>query len=198
MLLLQAFIIIRPRQTFPWMIFYFLYSWQYLKKLLNGQRFIWVLFACSSNFFMNAIRSGAIQGFLLSNIRRKDLTDALRGLIEAKHWNTLSKQMQWHRLGWINRGMIEKARQDLETNFRSSDKSKWTIEAKLTWVTWGTRGERDVIRLRNPTEDKGAFRRMLTSADPSHKVLTKMAARLLEVRRRTVFLYHSFSCLLET
>ena len=27
------------------------------------------------------------------------------------------------------------------------------------------RGERDVIRLRNPTEDKTAFRRMLTSAD---------------------------------
>ena len=29
------------------------------------------------------------------------------------------------------------------------------------------RGERDVIRLRNPTEDKRAFRRMLTSADLS-------------------------------
>ena len=27
------------------------------------------------------------------------------------------------------------------------------------------RGESDVIRLRNPTEDKRAFRRMLTSAD---------------------------------
>ena len=27
------------------------------------------------------------------------------------------------------------------------------------------RGERDVIRLRNPTEDKRAFRRMLTRAD---------------------------------
>ena len=27
------------------------------------------------------------------------------------------------------------------------------------------RGERDVIRLRNPTEDKRALRRMLTSAD---------------------------------
>ena len=29
------------------------------------------------------------------------------------------------------------------------------------------RGDRDVIRLRNPTEDKRAFRRMLTSADRS-------------------------------
>ena len=27
------------------------------------------------------------------------------------------------------------------------------------------RGERDVIRLRNPSEDMRAFRRMLTSAD---------------------------------
>ena len=32
-------------------------------------------------------------------------------------------------------------------------------------------GERDVIRLRNPTEDKRAFRRMLTSADHSVRTL---------------------------
>ena len=61
--------------------------------------------------------------------------------------------------------MIEKARQDLETNIRSSDKSEWTIEAKLHESQGEPRGERDVIRLRNPTEDKRAFRRMLTSAD---------------------------------
>ena len=71
--------------------------------------------------------------------------------------------MQWHLLGLINRGMNEEARQDLETNIRSSDQSEWTIEAKET--TRKPRGERDVIRLRNPTEDKRAFRRMLTSAD---------------------------------
>ena len=48
--------------------------------------------------------------------------------------------MQWHLriLGLINRGMNEEARQDLETNIRSSDKSEWTIEAKLTSVTGGT------------------------------------------------------------
>ena len=34
---------------------------------------------------MNAIRSGDIQGMLLNNIRWKDLIDALRGLIKAKH-----------------------------------------------------------------------------------------------------------------
>ena len=57
--------------------------------------------------------------------------------------------MQWHLLRWINRGMIEKARQDLETNI--------TIEAKQknTWVTgeYKPRGEYDIIRLRSPTED---------------------------------------------
>ena len=37
-----------------------------------------------------------------------------------------------HLLGLINRGMNEEARQDLETIIRSSDKSEWTIEAKLT------------------------------------------------------------------
>ena len=37
---------------------------------------------------------------------------------------------------------------------RSADESPYLL-----------RGERDVIRLRNPTEDKRALRRMLTSAD---------------------------------
>ena len=57
--------------------------------------------------------------------------------------------MQWHLLRWINRGMIEKVRQDLETNI--------TIEVKQknTWVTgeYKPRGEHDIIRLRSPTED---------------------------------------------
>ena len=77
--------------------------------------------------------------------------------------------MQWHLPGWINRGMIKKARQDLETNIRSSDKS----EQKHTWVTgkYKSQGERDVIRSRNPTKDKRAFRRMLTSADQGKPVL---------------------------
>ena len=54
---------------------------------------------------------------------------------------------------------------------RSSDKSEWTIEAKLVTGKYISRGERDVIRLRNPTEDKRAFRRMLTSADHSPDIL---------------------------
>ena len=52
----------------------------------------------------------------------------------------------------INRGMIEKVGQNLSP--KSADESHMKL-----------RGERDVIRLRNPTEDKRAFRRMLTSAD---------------------------------
>ena len=40
------------------------------------------------------------------------------------------------------------------------------------------RGERGVIRLRNPTEDERAFRRMLTNADPS--ILVPRARRFLD------------------
>ena len=45
----------------------------------------------------------------------------LRGSIEAKHFKKHPFQTgcYWHRLGWINQGMIEKERQDLETNIRS-------------------------------------------------------------------------------
>ena len=39
------------------------------------------------------------------------------------------------------------------------------IEVQMSHSHINLRGERDVIRLRNPTEDKRAFRRMLTSAD---------------------------------
>ena len=49
--------------------------------------------------------------------------------------------------------MIEKARQDLETNIRSSDKSEYTSEAEEVTGKCIPRGERDVKRLRNPTED---------------------------------------------
>ena len=62
--------------------------------------------------------------------------------------------------------MIEKARQDLETNrqiirqIRVDDRTKSTQSIHNI-----PRGERDVISLRNPTEDMRAFRLMLTSAD---------------------------------
>ena len=61
----------------------------------------------------------------------------------------------------INRGMIEKVRQNLsrkinQVGYRRSKCDESHIKL---------RGERDVIRLRNPTEDKRAFRRMLTSAN---------------------------------
>ena len=39
------------------------------------------------------------------------------------------------------------------------------IEVQMSHSHINLRGERDVIRLRNPTEDKRAFRQMLTSAD---------------------------------
>ena len=50
--------------------------------------------------------------------------------------------------------MMEKARQDLETNIRSLDNSVYDRSRNIHYVP---RGERDVIRLRNPSEDKGPF-----------------------------------------
>ena len=51
---------------------------------------------------------------------------------------------------------------------RSADESPYLL-----------RGERDVIRLRNPTEDKRALRRMLTSADLSRKAGNQASANWL-------------------
>ena len=71
---------------------------------------------------------GAIQRMLFSNIQWKVLYPAEKE--EAWNFKTSFKRRQWQLLVWINRGMIEKARQDLETNIRSSDKSEYTIEAE--------------------------------------------------------------------
>ena len=62
----------------------------------------------------------------------------------------------------INRGMIEKVGQNLSPKIKQVGYGR----SNCRWITliklWG---ERDVIRLRNPTEDERAFRRMLTSVD---------------------------------
>ena len=59
----------------------------------------------------------------------------------------------------INRGMIEKVGQNLSPKIKQVG-----YRVQMNHI-WKLRGERDVIRLRNPTEDKRAFRRMLTSGD---------------------------------
>ena len=62
--------------------------------------------------------------------------------------------------------MIEKARQDLETNRQIIRQIREDNQTKSTESIHDIpQGERDVISLRNPTEDKSAFQRMLTSAD---------------------------------
>ena len=58
----------------------------------------------------------------------------------------------------INQGMIQKVGQNLSPKIKQVGYSADELHITL-------RGERDVICLRNPTEDKRAFRRMLTSAD---------------------------------
>jgi len=58
--------------------------------------------------------SGAIQRMLFSNIHWKVLYPAEQE--EAWNFKTSFKRGHWHLLVWINREMIEKARQDLGTN----------------------------------------------------------------------------------
>ena len=60
--------------------------------------------------------------------------------------------------------MIEKARQDRETNIRVDGRREAYVESQGE-----PRGERDVIRLRNPTEDKKAFRVLTYSISATPK-----------------------------
>ena len=60
---------------------------------------------------------------------------------------------------WKKQDKTSKQTSDHQTN--QSGRSKRSLHESQG----EPRGERDVIRLQNPTEDKRAFRRMLTSAD---------------------------------
>ena len=133
---------------------------------------------------MNAIWSGAIhaQGMLLSDIRWKDPLDALRGIIEAKHFKKHPFQTDAVASSWLNQ-----SRDDRKSKTRPRNKHQ-IIRQKLIMQNGRSkrslhesqgepRGERDVIRLRNPTEDKRAFRQMLTSADRAPTRSGKMQPR---------------------
>ena len=58
--------------------------------------------------------------------------------------------------------MIEKVGQNLSPKFKQVGYGRSKCRDESPYLL---QGERDVIRLRNPTEDKRALRRMLTSAD---------------------------------
>ena len=117
---------------------------------------------------MNAIRSGAIQRMLVSNIRWKDLLDVRRGLLDRGE--TLKHHFQTDAVAsfWLNQ-----SRDDRKSKTRPRNKHQIIRQIRVddrseTYMSAGKyepRGERDVIRFRNSTEDKRAFRRMLTSAD---------------------------------
>ena len=57
---------------------------------------------------MNAIWSGAIQGMLVSNICWKDLPDALRGMIEAKHFKKHPFQTDAVAFSWLNKARFRR------------------------------------------------------------------------------------------
>ena len=98
---------------------------------------------------MNAIWSGAIQGMLLSNIRWKDVPDALRGFIEAKDFKKTSFP---NRCSGIfldesvegrskKQDKTSKQTSDHKTKINQSGRSKRSLHQE-------PRGERDVIRYR--------------------------------------------------
>ena len=100
--------------------------------------------------------------YLVTSTERSFSPRSIKKMLEtSKHpLNGASSIFLFELIG-INRGMIQKVGQNL------SPKSKDDRSADESYIT--LRGEHDVIRLRNPTEDKRAFRRMLTSADPPLK-----------------------------
>ena len=77
--------------------------------------------------------------------------------------------MQWQ--SWLNQSRDDrksKARRSRNKHqiirqIRVDDRGEALYELQV--LKYEARGERDVIRFRNPTEDKRAFRLMLTSAD---------------------------------
>ena len=130
-----------------------------------GQRFIWVLFAYLRNSSWMPFQPGPFKGCYSVTSTEGSFS------IRQEAWSRRNIKALFPNgcsiifLAESIEGWSKKQDKTSKQTVRSSDKSEWTIEAK--WVTgkYIPRGERDVIRLRNPTEDKRAFRRMLTSAD---------------------------------
>ena len=130
-----------------------------------GQRFIWVLFSYLCNSSWMPFQPGPFKGCYSVTSTEGSFS------IRQEAWSRRNVKALFPNgcsiifLVESIEGWSKKQDKTSKQTVRSSDKSEWTIEAK--WVTgrYIPRGERDVIRLRNPTEDKRAFRRMLTSAD---------------------------------
>ena len=107
-------------------------------------------------FFKNAIWSGAIQGMLLSNTRWKDLIDALRGLIEAKHFKKHPFQTNASGIvlvesieGWSKKqDKTSKQTSDQKTKINQSGRSKRSLhesqgehEARVTSYVYEIRSK---------------------------------------------------------
>ena len=130
-----------------------------------GQRFMWVLSASLFNSSWMPFHPGPFKGCY--SVTSTEGTFSIRQEAWSRR-NIKTLFPNGCRIIFLVEsieGWSKKQDKTSKQTVRSSDKSEWTIEAK--WVTgkYIPRGERDVIRLRNPTEDKRAFRRMLTSAD---------------------------------
>ena len=130
-----------------------------------GQRFIWVLFACSCNSSWMPFVPGPFKGcYSVTSAERTFLMRQeawSRRNIKTSFPNRCSGIFLVESIeGWSKKqDKTSKQTSDHQTN--QSGRSKQSLHESHGEA----RGERDVIRLRNPTEDKRAFRRMLTSAN---------------------------------
>ena len=134
-----------------------------------GQRFIWVLFACLCNSSWMPFHPGPFKGCY--SVTSTEGTFSIRQEAWSRR-NIKTLFPNGCRIiflvesieGWSKKqDKTSKQTSDHQTN--QSGRSKQSLHESHGEA----RGERDVIRLRNPTEDKRAFRRMLTSADQTRK-----------------------------
>ena len=134
-----------------------------------GQRFIWVLFACSCNSSWMPFDPGPFKGcYSVTSAERTFLMRQearSRRNIKTSFPNRCSGIFLVESIEGWSRKQDKTSKQTSGHQTNQSGRSK----QKYTWVTgkYIPRVERDVIRLRNPTDDRRAFRRMLTSADLS-------------------------------
>ena len=134
-----------------------------------GQRFIWVLLACSCNFFMNAIRSGAIQGMSLSNIRWKDLLGPSWCAKRLDRGETLKHPFQTDAVAssWFNQSRDERRSKTRPRNKHQIIRQIGVDDRSEAYMSHRENHEASVTshvyEIRPKT--RRPFRRMLTSAD---------------------------------
>ena len=126
--------------------------------------------------FWNVVRrgSGSFEFYLLVCVIRLEC-HSIRGhspcAKRLDRGETLKHHFQTDAVAssWLNQSRDDRKSETTPRNkHQIIRQTEWTIEEKayMSYREYIPRGERDVIRLRNPTEDKRAFRRMPNQSWP--------------------------------